>query len=156
MVSFPVYWWPSAALTWSVTVPVQLAVLAGEFPLSRSRGRGADGRGCENPCEVARAHRRAAGQRLDRQVLARAIEDVSLEVAERLVLRELDGELRAELRLAAGAPEEHDELARDGEAGAFAVSLRGNRRDMAAGCRRPPRETMTMFPPFLPTSKRGR
>jgi len=43
----------------------------------------------EDTGEIARAHRRAPGQRLDRQIGARVLEDVRLQIAQRLALGEL-------------------------------------------------------------------
>jgi hypothetical protein len=64
----------------------------------------------EHAREVPRAHRHAPGEGLDRQVVGRVVQDVRLEVAQRLVLRELHRELRTELRLAARPAQEHDQL----------------------------------------------
>src|SRR5262252_4482735 len=55
----------------------------------------------EHAREVARAHRHPARERADVVRLAGTLEDVGLQLAQGLVLRELHGELRAELRLAA-------------------------------------------------------
>src|SRR5688572_17250882 len=55
--------------------------------------------------EVPRAHRRVRGQRLDREVSVQVLGDVVLHVAQRVAVRGLQRQLRAELRLVAGTPE---------------------------------------------------
>ena len=54
-----------------------------------------------------------AGEAGDRQVLVEVLGDPGLELAQRLALGGLGASWRAELRLAAGALEEHDEPAGD-------------------------------------------
>src|SRR5688572_8962923 len=63
--------------------------------------------------EVSRAHRHAACERGDGEIRVRVVDHPRLQIAERLALGRLRGELGAELRLPAGAAEKHDELTRD-------------------------------------------
>jgi hypothetical protein len=67
----------------------------------------------EHAGEVPRAHAGARGQRVDRAVGARVVEDPALEVADLVAVGELGTELDAELRLVARAPEEQHEHAGD-------------------------------------------
>jgi hypothetical protein len=100
-----------------------------DVPAGWQAGLGGEGAG-----ELARRQAGPLGQRLDRQVGRRVLGDPLLHLAERLPLRELGGELRAELRLAAGAAQEHDQLAGDGEGGVAAeVVLDQGEREVDAG-----------------------
>jgi F0F1-type ATP synthase membrane subunit b/b' len=76
----------------------------------RDAGLGAEGAG-----EVARAHVCALGHGLDAVIAGDVLDDASLHLAQRLALGLLGGERGAELRLVAGAAEEQDEVAGDGQ-----------------------------------------
>src|SRR5215212_6956100 len=87
--------------------PRHLDVGGGRHPRLPSEGAG----------EVALAHARAFRQRRDREVAVEVVGNPLLQLAQRLALGALGGELRAELRLSAGPLEEEDEPARDLERG---------------------------------------
>jgi hypothetical protein len=57
---------------------------------------------------MPRAHRDAAGERLDAEIAVRMLDDPREQLAQRLAVGRLDGELRAELRLAARPPKEEE------------------------------------------------
>ena len=76
----------------------------------------------EDPREVARAHRDASGERVDRVVGLRMLHDPGLQVAQRVPLGHLAGELRRELGLTARPLEEEHHRAGDLE-GQLAIDV---------------------------------
>ena len=73
--------------------------------------------------EVAGAHADAIGERIDGEVFAKMFDHPNLKLAQGLGGDGLMGEHVAELSLASGAHEEHDEVAGDAEGGFVAVIL---------------------------------
>lgn len=92
---------------------------------------------------MARREPGAFRERLHREVGVRVLGDPVLDLAEGFTDGGLGGELGAELRLVAGAPQEHDEMAGDGERHVPSVFLldQGEREVDAGGdagrCRQP-------------------
>ena len=64
---------------------------------------------------MTRTHVRARGHRLHGVLAGHVLDDLALDLAQRLALGLLGGERRAELRLAAGTAQEEHEVARDRE-----------------------------------------
>ena len=86
--------------------------------------------------------RDAFGELLDRAVGVGMLDDPRLQLADRIALRDLRAELRAELRLPAGPLHEHDELARDASARRHGRGLRSRAR-VRGPCPRSRRPTST-------------
>src|SRR4051794_9751137 len=98
------------------------------------RGRRHAELAAERAREVARAHAGLRGQPLDRQVLAEVVGKPRLQLAQRLAVGQLGPEVRAELRLAAGAARVDHEPARRLECGLAAqVLLYERQRQVHAG-----------------------
>ena len=91
-------------------------------------GGGRAGLAAEGALEVPLAHLRALGQAGDAQVLAEMAGDPALELAQRIARRRPAARPRAELGLAAGALQEHDELARDPQRDVGAEVVRHERQ----------------------------
>ena len=97
---------------------------AGVMPVSRRKAR----------AKLRSLMQRAPGEGRHGQVLVEVVRDPRLELAQRRALGHLRGELRAELRLAARALEEHHEPARDLERHVAAEVLLDEReREVHAG-----------------------
>src|SRR5947209_4768659 len=83
-------------------------------PLDEAGGGDTD-LAAEGAREVARAHRRPLGEAFDGQVVVQMVGDPGLQLAQRLTLSQLTGELSAELRLSARTLEEYDQPPGDGK-----------------------------------------
>ena len=101
--------------------------------LDVARGRDT-GLGTESAREVARAHVRALGHRVDGVLAADVLDDAALHLAQRLALGLLGGERGAELRLVAGTAQEQHEVASDRQRKLAAVVFLDEReREVHAG-----------------------